>query len=137
MTDFTFEWNWIYHVNWIFGGKKDKGLCWLFFSQVQEDLLHISSLLLLPRNIVVRCIVVLWIQLVDGWILSFPEMRTEDSGIGLQIAAQMVESFVISVVRLPAYIFYSMYSCVVMYTLQKTRKRDYNFIVVNDLYFIH
>ena len=113
-----------------FLGKKDKGLCWLFFSQVQEDLLHISSLLLLPRNIVVRCIVVLWIQLVDGWILSFPEMRTEDSGIGLQIAAQMVESFVISVVRLPAYIFYSMYSCVVMYTLQKTRKRDYNFIVV-------
>ena len=74
---------------------------------------------------------------MDGWILSFPEMRTEDSGIGLQIAAQMVESFVISVVRLPAYIFYSMYSCVVMYTLQKTRKRDYNFIVVNDLYFIH
>ena len=62
-------------------GKKDKGLCWLFFSQVQEDLLHISSLLLLPRNIVVRCIVVLWIQLVDGWILSFPEMRTQDWGL--------------------------------------------------------
>ena len=78
MTDFTFVWNWIYYICKLnfFWGKKDKGLCWLFFSQVQEDLLHISSLLLLPRNIVVRCIVVLWIQLVDGWILSFPEMMT-------------------------------------------------------------